>query len=256
MYNNLEQLYSIEMIVVDEQGTTMQANLLHRWISRFESILNELDCYYIVKPTIGLNESKYKYVENQSKLGIYCDTEVYRCNQFSGPTYGFSFTNFKGMVEQTIPENEPLDVIGFVADVGDPKKIITQRGDDTKKLNVVLQDLQMKKIYLSLWGSNADMMLEHWEKREQDGVIVVILQFGSLKYFGSSAFVDSCFSVSKLFINSDIDEITFFRNSLLEKSAASSCSTQSSKLSGMFLSLYDEFVVRSKFNNIAKLNLH
>ncbi|KAJ0879381.1 putative nucleic acid-binding protein [Helianthus annuus] len=41
MYNNPDQFYSIEMIVVDEEGTTMQANVLRRWFPKFEHLLNE-----------------------------------------------------------------------------------------------------------------------------------------------------------------------------------------------------------------------
>ncbi|KAJ0560079.1 putative nucleic acid-binding, replication factor A [Helianthus annuus] len=245
MYNNPEQFYSIEMIVVDEEGTRMQANVLRRWFPKFEHLLNELECYFIVKPTIGLNESKYKYVDNQNKLGIYTDSNVYLCDDFNGPTYGFSFTSFKDIIDKTFPENKSLDL----------KKFKTTKGKDTKKISVIIQDLEMDSIYLSLWDSYADRILEHWENRDQHGVIVVILQFATLKYFGPFGYVNSCFSVSKLFINSDIDDITSFRNSLIQNSAASSCSSQSSRLSGIFLTLYDEYVVKTEFNNIAELNL-
>ncbi|XP_021996392.1 uncharacterized protein LOC110893602 [Helianthus annuus] len=219
-----------------------------------------IKCYFIVKPTIGLNESKYKYVDNQNKLGIYTDSNVYLCDDFNGPTYGFSFTSFKDIIDKTFPENKSLDfhylnVIGFVADVKDLKKFKTTKGKDTKKISVIIQDLEMDSIYLSLWDSYADRILEHWENRDQHGVIVVILQFATLKYFGPFGYVNSCFSVSKLFINSDIDDITSFRNSLIQNSAASSCSSQSSRLSGIFLTLYDEYVVKTEFNNIAELNL-
>ncbi|XP_076884140.1 uncharacterized protein LOC143533170 [Bidens hawaiensis] len=114
----------------------------------------------------------------------------------------------------------------------------------------------MNSIYLSLWDSYVDSVLEHWQNRNENGVIVVVLQFGTLKYFGRFGYVNNCFNVSKLFVNSDIAEITSFRNSLLQNSAGSSCSTQSSRLSGMFLSLYDEYVVRSEFVNIAEITLN
>ncbi|XP_076936979.1 replication protein A 70 kDa DNA-binding subunit B-like [Bidens hawaiensis] len=251
-----------KMFLVDEevdmyslQGTTVQANVLRRRFARFEHVLNESDRYFIVRPTIGLNESKYKYVQSQTKLGLNYDTHIYPCNDYSGPLYGFSFTNFKGIVDQTFPDNQPLDVIGFVANVGEPKKFKTQKGKETKKLNVIVQDLEMQKIYLLLWDSYTDMILEHWENREQDGIIVIILQFATAKYFGKSSYVNSSYNVSKFFINSEIDEITAFRNSLLLNSAGSSSSTQSSNISGMYLSMYDDYVVRSEFNNIAEVNI-
>ncbi|XP_076937211.1 uncharacterized protein LOC143604699 [Bidens hawaiensis] len=185
LYNNPDQFYSTEMIVVDEQGTTMQANVLRRWFPKFESLLHESECYYIVRPTIGLNDSKYKYGNNQNKLGIFVDSDAFPCFDFSGPVYGFCFIDFKDIIEKTVPDNQALDVIGFVADVKDLKKFKTSKGKDTKKVNVILQDLDF-----------------------------------------------------------------------LQNSVGSSCSTQSSRLSGMFLSLYDEYVVRSEFVTIAEITLN
>ncbi|KAI3727322.1 hypothetical protein L1987_67135 [Smallanthus sonchifolius] len=255
MYNNHAETYSIEMIVVDEEGTTMQANVLKRWFPLSEQLLKETGCYFIVKPTIGRNNSKNKYVANDNKIGIYSDSKVYLCSDFSGPTYGFSFTTFDPIVAQSIPEDTPLDVIGFVADVGEVKNIKTSKGKDTYKVNVLIQDLKMQKVFLSLWGSYADEILDIWANKEKSGLIVVILQFGTLKYYQHSAYVNNAFNVSKLFINSEIDEITSFKNSLLHNSGLSTCSVDSSKVSGTFMSLFDEYVVNTEFNNTAEVNL-
>lgn len=67
-----------------------------------------IGCYLLVKPTIGKNESKYKYVDNPKKIGIYCDSNLYLCNDFSGPINGFSFTSFDPIVAQSLPEDTPL----------------------------------------------------------------------------------------------------------------------------------------------------
>ncbi|KAI3809497.1 hypothetical protein L1987_25473 [Smallanthus sonchifolius] len=131
------------------------------------------------------------------------------------------------LFEQLLKET---DVIGFVADVGE-------------------------KVFLSLWGSYADEILDIWANKEKSGLIVVILQFGTLKYYQHSAYVNNAFNVSKLFINSEIDEITSFKNSLLQNSGLSTCSVDSSKVSGTFMSLFDEYVVNTEFNNTAEVNL-
>ncbi|XP_076912822.1 uncharacterized protein LOC143571220 [Bidens hawaiensis] len=103
-------------------------------------------------------------------------------------------------LKKTVPDNQALDVTGFVADNKDVKKFKTSKGKDTKKVNVILQDLEMNSIYLSLWDSYADSVLEHWQNRHENGVIVVVLQFGTLKYFGRFGYVNNCFNVSKLFV--------------------------------------------------------
>lgn len=73
----------------------------------------------------------------------------------------------------------------------------------------------MQKVYLSLWDSYADEILAAWENREAIGIIVVIVQFGTLKYFSSYGYVNNAFHVSKLFINSEIDEISEFKERYL-----------------------------------------
>lgn len=65
-------------------------------------------CYYILRPTIGLNDSKYKYVNNQNKLGIFVDSDVFPCVDFSGPDHGFCFTDFKDIIEKTVPDNHSI----------------------------------------------------------------------------------------------------------------------------------------------------
>lgn len=69
----------------------------------------------------------------------------------------------------------------------------------------------MQRIYLSLWGRYADDILAAWENKETIGIIVVVLQFGKLKYFQNSGYVNNAFNVSKLFINSDVPEISEFK---------------------------------------------
>ncbi|KAI3755562.1 hypothetical protein L1987_55365 [Smallanthus sonchifolius] len=113
----------------------------------------------------------------------------------------------------------------------------------------------MQKVFLSLWGSYADKILDIWANKEKSGLIVVILQFGTLKYYQHFAYVNNAFNVSKLFINSEIDEITSFKNSLLQNSGLSTCSVDSSKVLGTFMSLFDEYVVNTEFNNTAEVNL-
>lgn len=134
-----------------------------------------------------------------------------------------------------------LDVIGFVADVKEVKNLKTKTGNDIKKVNVMIQDLKfvffslpffnfhlkltvfqqliiffhylsMETICLTLWNSYADRIIEFWENREEHGVIVLILQFGWLKYYLKSSYVNNAFDVSKLFLNSDNDETTTFKN--------------------------------------------
>ncbi|KAI3805907.1 hypothetical protein L1987_21795 [Smallanthus sonchifolius] len=80
------------------KGTAIQANVLKRWFPLFEHLLKDSGCYFTVKPTIGRNNSRNKYVANDNKIGIYSDSKVY------------------------------LYIIGFVGDFGEVKNIKTSTG--------------------------------------------------------------------------------------------------------------------------------
>ncbi|KAI7752664.1 hypothetical protein M8C21_008386 [Ambrosia artemisiifolia] len=99
-------------------------------------------------------------------------------------------------------------------------------------------------------------MLDVWSQKEAVGFIVVILQFGTLKYFQEFGYVNNAFDVSNLFINSEIDdEISEFRQSLMRNVALYDCCTDSAKMDRIFLSQYDEYVSKTEFNKIADVNV-
>ncbi|KAD3337479.1 hypothetical protein E3N88_32999 [Mikania micrantha] len=50
--------YSIEMILIDEEGNKILGHVLKKWFFRFEKYLNESDCRLIKRPSLGINLSK------------------------------------------------------------------------------------------------------------------------------------------------------------------------------------------------------
>ncbi|KAK1414857.1 hypothetical protein QVD17_30618 [Tagetes erecta] len=55
MFRNPTETYSIEMILLDEEGNRIQASVLNRFFNRFEQFLNERVCLIITKPQLGSN---------------------------------------------------------------------------------------------------------------------------------------------------------------------------------------------------------
>ncbi|KAK1431761.1 hypothetical protein QVD17_08387 [Tagetes erecta] len=186
---------------------------------------------------------------------MYCDSLLYPCSDFTGPVNCFSYTSYDPIVSQTLPEDTPVDVIGFVADVSEVINIKTSKGKETYKVNVLIQDLRMQRIYLSLWGSYADEIQAVWSNRETVGIIVVILQFGTLKYFRNCGYVNNSFGISKLLINSDVPEISEFKKVFFKLLLFLNAQLKSSKISGMFISIFDDYVSKTEFMNMAEVNL-
>ncbi|KAD3337490.1 hypothetical protein E3N88_33010 [Mikania micrantha] len=97
--------YSIEMILIDEEGNKILGHVLKKWFFRFEKYLNESDCLLIKRPSLGINLSKYKFVDNPNKLNFNYQTYVSKCNDFVGQEHGFSFSSFQTVKDNLLPEN-------------------------------------------------------------------------------------------------------------------------------------------------------
>ncbi|KAJ9561954.1 hypothetical protein OSB04_007114 [Centaurea solstitialis] len=52
LFKDPEQLYSIEMILMDEEGSKIHANVLQKWIQKFKKLLHEGAAIFIKNPTI------------------------------------------------------------------------------------------------------------------------------------------------------------------------------------------------------------
>ncbi|KAD2805747.1 hypothetical protein E3N88_39124 [Mikania micrantha] len=186
--NNADETYSIEMIVVDEQGS----------------------CLIIKSPTFGPNTATFKYVDNRHKIGFYYNTKITQSDDLFGSFYGFSFTGFKSILDKTAREDVSIDVIGSVVRCFDRVK---KAGDNNYyKRSMELEDLENHCIYVTLWDEYEKQFSDYLSKHPDVTTIVIVLQFGRLKWFGAKPYVSNAFNnVTRLFINDDINEINSFK---------------------------------------------
>ncbi|KAD4586200.1 hypothetical protein E3N88_23801 [Mikania micrantha] len=261
MFNNPSETYSIEMILMDEQGTKMQGNVLKKWFSRFEKFMKENATLIIQKPTLGdISHAKYKYVENPIKICLNWNTQVKHCNAFDGPKYGFNFTTFQSILENAILENATIDVIGHIVKCFKLEIFTGKDGKESKEINLIIEDLQGLKIYITLWGVYAQEMFGYLSNKPDEVHVVIILQFGVHKFFegcrhyvSTSYSISNTYSASRLLINKKIDEIINFKKSLLLKFGNQTSSSNSGIGASMLSSDNDEFL-KTEFNNIAEVN--
>ncbi|MFS7995480.1 putative transcription factor B3-Domain family [Helianthus anomalus] len=76
MKGNERETYRIDMILMDEMGTKIQASCLHRLFSKFERHLNVDECLIIKRPSLAANTASFKIVPNNQKLSFYYHTFV------------------------------------------------------------------------------------------------------------------------------------------------------------------------------------
>lgn len=147
--------------------------------------------------------------------------------------------------------HDSYDVIGDVVTCAKMELVTTSKGKQQNKITLQIQDLNGFKLHLTLWDTYAQEMSDYVTNQPDKFQVVIILQFAKVMYYRECPYVSNSFNVSRLFINSEIDEISSFRNNLLrlrgeDKSHVSLVSTMS-------YSLIDDFLVNTEMKSIADL---
>ncbi|KAK1424373.1 hypothetical protein QVD17_19702 [Tagetes erecta] len=252
-HQNLNLTYSIEMIVIDEEGTRMHFNCLSKFFSRFETFLKEGACVKVTCPKVIKNNNTFKYVSNPHRLTMHYNTKIVRSVKTFGTCYGFSFTDFKSINDRTAPETHTIDIIGSIIKIHE-KNTSEKNGKQYERRTVELQDLEDNIIYMTLWDNYENQLIKYTSNVPTGTKIIVILQFGKLQWFGGKNNVNTTYDITRLLINDDIQEISTFKNRLLDKQQNQNSSGLGRPSSTLFYSLHDDFLVDHVFKKATEVN--
>ncbi|KAD7479021.1 hypothetical protein E3N88_02157 [Mikania micrantha] len=134
-YNPGETL-KIEMILMDEQGVMIEAVCNKKYLIKFQKLLKEGDCFIIRKPSLGDNMDPYKILNHPYKVHLNWGSTVVKCMDFRGTQYGFSFSPFEQLIQNSVADNTILG--------------------------------KGRIIYVTLWDSYADKFSEYMVDKEPD----------------------------------------------------------------------------------------
>ncbi|CAH1414928.1 unnamed protein product [Lactuca virosa] len=91
---NKDEIYSIEMILIDEQGNKIQATVSTKNIYKFKDILKDGHAFYIKSPIFASQRiNALRLTRLHHKLNFVNNTVITKCDDFSGPTFGFEFVD-------------------------------------------------------------------------------------------------------------------------------------------------------------------
>ncbi|XP_022008997.2 uncharacterized protein LOC110908366 [Helianthus annuus] len=252
MRANERETYRIDMILMDEMGTKIQASCLHKLFSKFERHLIVDECLIIKRPSLAANTTFFKIVPNNQKLSFYYHTFVEKCKKWEGPQYVFNFVDFNDVLSQKIKEGTTVDFIGYVCVCYNIEDTNKKDGSKGKRVNLKLQDIEDVQIDLTLWDDYAKDMYSYMVSEKREAHVVVVVHFGAVKTYKGKWGLSNNFDGSRLFINDNFDDMLLFRQKFLAKLAAS---TESSSHAGSYImcSVEDEFLKNDVFSPIAYL---
>ncbi|XP_022008320.2 replication protein A 70 kDa DNA-binding subunit E-like [Helianthus annuus] len=224
MNNNKNEIYRPDMIFMDEMGTMIQASCLHKMLGKFKEFL-QLDEYLLItKPSLATNKSAAKYTKRNDKISLYFYTSVEKCFDWSGLKYRFNFVNLKDVVKNKFEVNTVIDWIGYVDVCFNLEDTSKKDGSKGKRLNLRLEDIEGQKCPVTLWDGFAIDMFAYMNDKKRKKYVVILCHFGMVNLYKGRRGVANGFELSRLFIDTDIEEISSFRKRYVEKIYASSSS--------------------------------
>ncbi|XP_057418763.1 replication factor A protein 1-like [Lotus japonicus] len=170
------------MLLMDANGDKIQATVWSSHVAKFESSLKEGFCYEIRGFSVAMNNYIYKPCTHSCRLYFKFDTFVKPIEGLEIPFYGFNFTPYSAIFQQSREDEKLIDVISVVVAKGE----LSNFYKGNKTVNYIVVDLDAldgsEILSCTLWEDFAQQFLQYVAEG-YDGPIVLILQLAKLKLF-------------------------------------------------------------------------
>ncbi|CAI9266563.1 unnamed protein product [Lactuca saligna] len=140
---------SIEMIIMDEEGTQYQARVFNQNFSRFRHLLKEDESYIVIKPNMAAVTNGFSYTGHKQTLTLDWKSILKKCDDFSGPVNGFMYIipinvqDCTGTIGLTLFDREARRLLNISA--YELKKIYDAAGDSDALFPMQLNVLKNRK---------------------------------------------------------------------------------------------------------------
>ncbi|XLR20906.1 hypothetical protein S83_048818 [Arachis hypogaea] len=203
---NLKEINSIEM------GGRIQASVPKALVRRWNDNLAEFKMYKMSNFIVVDKREKTKTTMNRWTLNFSHRTVVLLVENPTFPLQAFRLTQIPELLNaDRIDDSQLVDIMGEVVGKEDPRELITSKGKETKRLAILVEDLDNYRIGCVLFGDMVDQILPYLDDGRVEPLIVV-LQFFRPSRWNEKTSVQSHFDISKLRINPDLDEVRDFRD--------------------------------------------
>ncbi|KAM0896059.1 hypothetical protein ACQ4PT_023433 [Festuca glaucescens] len=196
-----DELISIDMILMDDQGDTMHATIWKNMIDTYKSKINEGSVYVFSNFKV-VQSTKYRPISNENKITFAYNTKVKEVKGASDDfsDYYFEFATKYTLEERKEKDKQCSDVIGLLTHMKPIESKITKRNTATDIREIKIMIPEGDKIRITLWGRLAHHL--------SDDVIghqtVVIVTSTMVQIFYGLSLKST--SATRLYTNLDIPE--------------------------------------------------
>ncbi|PWA48302.1 replication protein A 70 kDa DNA-binding subunit B [Artemisia annua] len=258
---NKPHVKNLEMILMDENNTKMQATCRMANVNQFKHKLVEGAAVKLERYSLGEIQPKYRMVNNALRLSFLSNTLCEPCTDFTGSMYGFDFRDYKSITDLQMEEDGQFDVIGHVTACQDLDNY-DKNGNKGKKKPLSLIDAEGNELNCTLWGVFAQQFNDFLEATVDHGKIMIVLSLAMMKSWDGKMCVQNGYQGTKMWLfnaaqpieQTEFKEVEKYRLRLFSRDDAEPSENTASRISaGSKFSTKDDFLNKYPVKNIVEL---
>ncbi|QHN84685.1 Replication factor-A carboxy-terminal domain protein [Arachis hypogaea] len=240
-FGNADVPNSMELILVDENSTKVQATIRKQLIHKLKDHLLEGSCYKMSYFAVVSNQGSYRATKYKFKLIFLFRTTVTTIADDIIPKSCFSIYPFEDILQMSQDHDYLVDVIGPLTLVGEEKNY----DRDGKMVKMVVVEFSSQKFYVDQLN---DFLAFGYVEQP-----VVIVQLAKIKLFRGQPGLQNVMKATKIYFNLDLSEVIDFRKSMVEQGING---TQPLFIAndGKSISLEDDFMRLTRRSTIDQLH--
>ncbi|PWA85725.1 nucleic acid-binding, OB-fold protein [Artemisia annua] len=205
MYNR-PHVKNLEMILMDENNTKMQASCRMANVNQFKHKLVEGKAIKLERYSLGEIQPKWRMVNNALRLSFLSNTLCEPCTDFTGSMYGFDFRSYRSITDLHMEEDGQFDIIGHVTACQELDNF-DKNGNKGKKKPLTLIDAEGNELNCTLWGAFAQQFNDFLKATVDHGKIMIVLSLGMMKSWDGKMCVQNGYHATKLFLFNAVQPI-------------------------------------------------
>ncbi|KAM0880860.1 hypothetical protein ACQ4PT_033300 [Festuca glaucescens] len=197
MIINTGDIVSLDMILIDQEGTMMHGVINKAYIEKFRSFIQEGNVYTITNVKVTQAAQKFRPVENDMIILFSPTTNIEKMEDNEDiPEHCFNFTNIDTLGRRVGVDTYLSDVIGVAAYIGPNEETKTHFGlSRIRDIVLLIEDQEVK---VRLWGPKAELI-----DSEAKGSVIIVTST-TVRKFGRYSLSSN--SASQVYINLPIPE--------------------------------------------------
>ncbi|CAI9099931.1 OLC1v1036827C1 [Oldenlandia corymbosa var. corymbosa] len=173
------KIKSMEMTLIDAQGSKIQATIHGRYVKDFQDILKEGSVRRLSRFDHGLNiAGGFRCAKHEYKIVFESNTLIEAVFDFDIPNHIFEFTPFAEVTNFVANFDYCFDLRGHIIAYSDP---IVDYGK--KRISVELEDEKADRLEVTLWGEHSDRVLEYMDSIPTIHVVLIVQYVKFKKYY-------------------------------------------------------------------------